>query len=270
MHIIESFCVGKLGDSELCEDMIVVTDAHAAIVDGVSDKTGRLYNGVSAGRFAAAVITHELERLPPAISFPETLASLRSAFNYALDHAGRPPADEALPAAVFVVYSAMRHELWRLGDTSFMINGDANTPLTALDDVNADARATVLRAALAAGASTRDLLASDPGRASIFASLRAQHRYANDPSDPLGYAAFNGNSIPGRYIEIITVSADSEVVLASDGYPRLHNTLAATEDALARDLTQDPLRIGKFPSLNGVDPGCSSFDDRSYIRLRTD
>ena len=57
------------------------------------------------------------------------------------------------------------------------------------------------------------------------------------------------------------------VVLASDGYPRILPTLAASEEALAGLLAADPLCIGPLCGTKGVRPGNVSFDDRAYVRL---
>ena len=51
-------------------------------------------------------------------------------------------------------------------------------------------------------------------------------------------------------------SSSSEIVLASDGYPFLKPTLAASEAALAEQI-----------ATKGIVEGNKSFDDRTYIRF---
>jgi hypothetical protein len=49
VHIIEQFLTSKHGDPGRCEDVIVATDDFAAVVDGATDITGALYEGVTGG-----------------------------------------------------------------------------------------------------------------------------------------------------------------------------------------------------------------------------
>ena len=60
----------------------------------------------------------------------------------------------------------------------------------------------------------------------------------------------------------------SQVVITSDGYPRILPSLQQSEDLLARLLAEDPLCIGPLRSTKGVKPGNASFDDRAYLRIR--
>ena len=64
-----------------------------------------------------------------------------------------------------------------------------------------------------------------------------------------------------------TVSASSEIVLASDGYPFLKPTLAESEEALANQIANDPQNISSFIATKGLVEGNKSFDDRTYIRF---
>ena len=63
------------------------------------------------------------------------------------------------------------------------------------------------------------------------------------------------------------VSSLNEVVLASDGYPFLKPTLAASEAALAEQIANDPQNIHFFIATKGIVEGNKSFDDRTYIRF---
>lgn len=62
-------------------------------------------------------------------------------------------------------------------------------------------------------------------------------------------------------------SSSSEIVLASDGYPFLEPTLAASEAALAEQIANDPQNIHSFIATKGIVEGNKSFDDRTYIRF---
>jgi hypothetical protein len=59
-----------------------------------------------------------------------------------------------------------------------------------------------------------------------------------------------------------------ELVIASDGYPFIGETLAASESELARLLAIDPWCVAELAGTKGVRPGQVSFDDRAYLRVR--
>ena len=63
-------------------------------------------------------------------------------------------------------------------------------------------------------------------------------------------------------------SDSSMVVLASDGYPFLKPTLAESEEALAKQIANDPQNIKYFIATKGIVEGNQSFDDRTYIRIK--
>ncbi len=88
---------------------------------------------------------------------------------------------------MFVIYSSARHELWRVGDASYMINGAANLGSKLIDEFHCAHRAEVLRACLAAGATVAQLLECDPGHERIVPGILAQHQYANRTDHEFGY-----------------------------------------------------------------------------------
>jgi len=57
-------------------------------------------------------------------------------------------------------------------------------------------------------------------------------------------------------------------VLASDGYPDLKETLAASEERLQEILDDDPLLFRKYKATKGMHEGNVSFDDRAYVKLK--
>ena len=70
---------------------------------------------------------------------------------------------------------------------------------------------------------------------------------------------------------IITTSIPdrvSTVVLATDGYPVLQDTLEASERILQEILQKDPLVFREYKSTKGMLEGYVSFDDRTYVKIR--
>ena len=57
-------------------------------------------------------------------------------------------------------------------------------------------------------------------------------------------------------------------MLASDGYPDLKETLAASEERLQEILDDDPLLFRKYKATKGMHEGNVSFDDRAYVKLK--
>ncbi|HUR08414.1 MAG TPA: hypothetical protein VM347_38150 [Nonomuraea sp.] len=138
-----------------------------------------------------------------------------------------------------------------------------------VDRVLAGARAAYLHCLFAAGASSDDLAAVDPGRALILPVLERQSALANcEDAGPFGYGVLDGRPVPRRFIETFQLHDDAcEVVLASDGYLRPSATLASAEAELDTSLRADRLRILAHAATKGVVPGADSFDDRAYVRL---
>ncbi len=271
MRLIEAFLEGKDGESLLCEDAIFVGDSFAAVFDGATDKTDVLYDGVPGGRFAADALVRAMEGMEPEISSNECVATLTIALADAILESGpsRQPRDE--PSASAVIYSAVRSEIWRVGDCSWSVNGQPSLGRKLIDEIVANARAALLNALLIGGSTLDELRSSDPGREMTMPLLEEQYRFRNvaNPGQILGFGALDRTPVPARFIEVTSVGPHCDVVLASDGYPRLLPTLADTEEALAQDLAHDPLRIGQFKATKAVAVGQISFDDRAYVRLRS-
>ncbi len=71
----------------------------------------------------------------------------------------------------------------------------------------------------------------------------------------------------GVRVELIPKKVHT-IILASDGYPLLKNSLEASEQALHHILENDPLLFRLYKATKGVQDGHVSYDDRAYIKLR--
>ncbi|MGO4258564.1 hypothetical protein [Marmoricola sp. RAF53] len=264
--VAESVTVAKTGDPALNEDVVADGPHWLAVCDGATDKSGYRRDGETGGRVAARVIAAAVAALPPGTSPADLVAAANTAYLQAfgtdLDRLGPDR-----PECSFVAVDKASGTVVRVGDVSWRTATELHLGRNAVDDLHAGLRAEHLRGLLAEGATTEELLATDPGRALILPRLRAQAGLRNDPGDgDLAYGAIDGRPVPERHVETWT-TAGPEVVVATDGYPVVLLTLVATEAALAADLVADPLRIGAHPGTKGVRPGDVSFDDRSYVRL---
>jgi glycerophosphoryl diester phosphodiesterase len=187
----------------------------------------------------------------------------------------------ASPLASLVVFDAYTRSLYNLGDCSYgMVFAEGFHPVyneRRVDQLAAHRRAEVLVDHL-----DRDggVVAGDPGRAAIIGSLKEGCFLANAnplqfsphdtlygvPKSDLVYPVFDATSPPALSLLSIP-KGTTDVVLSSDGYPRIFPTLHESEAYLERSLAVDPLRIAEHPSTKGIAPGAVSYDDRTYLRI---
>ena len=269
MNVVERQLVPKKGSLDTCEDGVVVTEYHAAVIDGATDKTGARFEGALGGKFAMQVCAEVIARLAPEVDVFTAVQKITEELGARLP---KELATEDRPSAVMAIYSAPRREIWRLGDVAIWHNGmprGGDLPRKLLDFHAAGVRAAVLSAELAIGRSVDELLHNDCGRSAILPLLMRQGVFANNSdAGDWGYGVVNGQSVPFSFIEKIPVPDVSHtVILASDGYPLVLPTLEETEKHLRGLLQEDPLCIGPLRGTKGVRPDAESYDDRTYLRL---
>ena len=101
----------------------------------------------------------------------------------------------------------------------------------------------------------------------ILPYLKAYTSLANR-NVPFGYDVIDGGNINPDHVQIYAVQRDDRVVMASDGYPKLFDTLEETEIYLKEALESDPICIGLLRGTKGINPGNVSYDDRTYVSFR--
>jgi hypothetical protein len=136
-----------------------------------------------------------------------------------------------------------------------------------IDEITSRARAAYTKALLRSGRHPDEIQAEDPGRKMILPLLGLQNQFANDPHSEFAFPLFNGDPIPEDLREIVPVSKGSEIVLASDGYPRAAPSLEASELILEERLRVDPMMIDPPAQTKGRGLRDISFDDRAYLRF---
>lgn len=277
MQIIEQFLCGKANNEDLNEDRIAVTDHFVALMDGATNRAGSMLEGKTLGRFASETIATAIADLPAdcdARTAVDLLSeSLREKTHNAAAAAGIDFAhDWSAPASAILIYSRARQEIWRVADSTFIVDGGGpQMRFFAQERVWCDLRRAWLQAQMVRGRSVDDLLQDDQswqlltpliGELKVFAN--SDHAMAH----PYGFGVINGGRVPDRYVEVFEAPGAKEIVFASDGYPEVLPTLEATEQALARTLAADPLMYKIHPQVKGLRPGWVSYDDRSYIRFK--
>ena len=303
MRELESWIRSKAGeDMRTCEDGMVVGEHYCAVVDGATSPTGRRWTsaGLTGGQWAANILCEAIPNLKPTLTPQQAIQQLTDAIQQAyrceegaLEVVTANPEERA--TACLIVYSKHRHEIFVVGDCQAIVLDDQRRILQTIqpvkhnDVVMSQARSMMLQIerlldqnknkntnnddddtdnALFEELRQRDQ--QDIGRALIRPLLLGQRLFQNnlDAPKPFRYWAMDGFPIREEGIEVFALSPDAkEIVLASDGYPRLFTTLAETEAHLFDILHQDPQLCEVLPNTKGMREGAESFDDRTYLRL---
>ena len=294
MKIIESSIIGKKSP-EACEDGMVVTDDFIAVIDGSTSKTPKHLNSdMKNGRYAMMLISEYIqEELKADASVDEFCQGVTAyIYNKVYEKLGveerlKEHPEERLTASA-ILYSRTRNEVWMVGDCQAIIDGKLyengkpyeekiarkRVELIAQGLSPAEARKQIepllIKAMLSGQNQTYTVIDGFPvyregvkvvsvsDSSSVQDSVPASDSCSvQDPVSCSGSASAS-DTIP---------SSSSEIVLASDGYPFLKPTLAASEAALAEQIANDPQNIRSFIATKGIVEGNKSFDDRTYIRF---
>ena len=278
-RIAEQACTGKRPAEQqtpdsLCEDGIAVGADFAAVVDGSTSKGSLRVGGKTSGRLAMEILTDAVANdLAPTDDMRQAADKLTARVrrfyeaNGLCDEALRHPENRL--TASLVVYSARRHEVWFMGDCQCRFGGTTYTHPKPTDSLLSAMRCSILRHLVSKGHSIAALQARDLGREWIWPFLKDQCAFQNaTDAGPFGYAVIDGFPPRTDLMRRLPLPESlSELVLASDGYPVVCDTLEASERELSRLLAEDPLCMGEHPSTKGLKPGNTSFDDRTYLRL---
>lgn len=294
MKIIESCIVGKKSP-EACEDGMVVTDDFIAVIDGSTSKTPKHLNpDMKNGRYAMMLISEYIREELKADASVDDFCQGVTAYIYnkvyeklGVEERLKEHPEERLTASA-ILYSRTRNEVWMVGDCQAIIAGKLyengkpyeekiarkRVELIAQGLSPAEARKQIepllIEAMLSGQNQTYTVIDGFPiyregvKVVSVSDSSSVQDSVSSSDScsvqDPVSCSgsASASDTIP---------SSSSEIVLASDGYPFLKPTLAASEAALAEQIANDPQNIHSFIATKGIVEGNKSFDDRTYIRF---
>jgi len=288
MKIIESCIIGKKSQ-EACEDGMVVTDDFIAVIDGSTSKTPKHLNpDMKNGRYAMMLISEYIwEELKADASVDDFCQGVTAyIYNKVYEKLGveerlKEHPEERLTASA-ILYSRTRNEVWMVGDCQAIIDGKlyengkpyeqeiARKRVELIEQGLSPAEARkqieplLIKAMLSGQNQTYTVIDGFPiyregvKVVSVSDSSSVQNSVPASDSVPCSDSASASDTIP---------SSSSEIVLASDGYPFLKPTLAASEAALAEQIANDPQNIRSFIATKGIVEGNKSFDDRTYIRL---
>lgn len=288
MKIIESSIIGKKSP-EACEDGMVVTDDFIAVIDGSTSKTPKHLNpDMKNGRYAMMLISEYIwEELKADASVDDFCQGVTTyIYNKVYEKLGveerlKEHPEERLTASA-ILYSRTRNEVWMVGDCQAIIDGKLYENGKPYEQEIARKRVELIEQGLSPAEARKQI---EP--LLIKAMLSGQNQT---------YTVIDGFPIYREGVKVVSVSdscsvqdsvpasdsvpcsdsvsasgtisvSSSEIVLASDGYPFLKPTLAASEAALAEQIANDPQNIRSFIATKGIVEGNKSFDDRTYIRF---
>lgn len=288
MKIIESSIIGKKSP-EACEDGMVVTDDFIAVIDGSTSKTPKHLNpDMKNGRYAMMLISEYIwEELKADASVDDFCQGVTAyIYNKVYEKLGveerlKEHPEERLTASA-ILYSRTRNEVWMVGDCQAIIDGKlyengkpyeqeiARKRVELIEQGLSPAEARkqieplLIKAMLSGQNQTYTVIDGFPiyregvKVVSVSDSCSVQDSVPASDSVPCSDSASASGTIP---------SSSSEIVLASDGYPFLKPTLAASEASLAEQIANDPQNIHSFIATKGIVEGNKSFDGRTYIRF---
>ena len=264
MEIIEQSLIAK-NPKKKSEDGIVITQDYIAVIDGSTSKTDRRYSLFrSNGRYCMQLISRYIRQAKGNLSCQQFCNGVSRAIashykkSDLLRLAEHP--EERLTASA-IVFSRLNREIWMIGDCQCLVGNEYYDNPKPYEQELAEQRAAIINAY--EGDKTT-FLEHDTAREAIIPHMLETMKQQNKT-----YAVIDGFPIPPQHVRVITLNFQPwEVVLASDGYPFLEPTLAASEERLARQRTNDPLNIGEFKATKAFVQGNDSFDDRTYIRFR--
>ena len=288
MKIIESSIIGKKSQ-KACEDGMVVTDDFIAVIDGSTSKTPKHLNpDMKNGRYAMMLISEYIREELKADASVDDFCQGVTAYIYnkvyeklGVEERLKEHPEERLTASA-ILYSRTRNEVWMVGDCQAIIDGKLYENGKPYEEKIARKRVELIEQGLSSAEARKQI---EP--LLIKAMLSGQNQT---------YTVIDGFPIYREGVKVVSVSdscsvqdsvpasdsvpcsdsvsasgtisvSSSKIVLASDGYPFLEPTLAASEAALAEQIANDPQNIRSFIATKGIVEGNKSFDDRTYIRF---
>lgn len=257
LAISEIFTKGKTPDHNL--DRVCATADFVAVFDGCTPKHEDKKAASEATSCLVDALVSGLTSLDAGSSWDEILSSLTKEASRFVTPYGA--------SATGVIFSRKLMEILVIGDSWVRLDSNEEFFGHKFEGLLTEIRKAFTLQQLAQGSSVKDLQVLDPGRQAILPLLAREKEFRNI-KEPGGYffASLNGDEIPRELTVLIKVpTAAKTVTLASDGYPLLLESLAATEEFLLNDVVADPLRIGDYPGTKAVPPGGIAYDDRSYV-----
>lgn len=263
----ENFLMGKDGISSVCGDAIYQGEHFMAVIDGATSKGIRLWDGKPGHVYVAELLCQAMEHLPRESTAQEAIAFLNEQVRLAYQREGTTlsalPAEEQLQASI-IIYSAARREVWNFGDCKLRINTENYDHKKQVDILLGNLRAFCVEVNKISSGGSDVPEKGDYGREKILPYLKIQNLLANT-NYSFGYDIINGGAIRPEHVKVYAIQKGDHVVLATDGYPKLFDTLSECETYLHDALRTDRECIYLLRGTKGVGQGDETFDDRAFL-----
>lgn len=266
----EYITVSKTGDERGNHDGLVINGNYLAVIDAYQARGWRAWDGKPAGIFAKNIIVSTLGNLVGDLDAAEVITRLEKELQKQSALCMETFRDDeiyAYPQARVLIYSAAKREIWRLGDSPFVIDGKLYEKKSETLEKARQKRVEVTEHFLANDRTDlKDLIDHDYGRSAAMELIVQEERRVDGVESLSGRADVDMDKLLSN-VEVFPVEVDQEVILASDGFPRILPTLDESEDWLAAERARDPLFIHDYQALKGATDEDMGYDDRSYIRF---
>ena len=268
--VTESFVKSK-STPEKCEDCLVVTENFIAVIDGVTSKSDFRYDGKTTGRIAAEILEALFQNLQEKATLHQMLeeANRRFAAFYASVSFPYDKRKVGLQA-VCAVYSKYYQEIWMIGDCQVSVDGNVYLNSGRVGNLLSDFRSLILHIR----EKKKELRDEEilQARELLIPWMLDAAVFMNDDTTEYGFARINGEKIPDSLLRTISLEPNisHEIVMTSDGYPEVKQSLAEAERCLEEVCKADPHCYKSYKSTKGIQKGNTSFDDRTYIRFFTE
>lgn len=258
--------MGKKSNPSICEDGLVIGEHLVAVIDGVTSKGVRLWEGKTSGCYAKDILSEYLRKNVERQNAEELLQNLDAILQKNIRKYAENLPREEYPRAAVIIYNDFYKEIWSYGDCQCRINEEVYTHAKKIDELNSDLRALYLEYQISQGKDIEKLKQQDLGRKEIQKYLMMQFAFENK-AGYFGYPVLNGMGIETSMIKCYSVKEGDTVILASDGYPVLERSLEECEKKLKNVKEADPMCFRLFRSTKGIQPGDVSFDDRTFCKF---
>ena len=171
---MERFVCGK--NDESCGDGIFVNEDFIAVVDGVTPKGNKMWDGKKGDEYAKNVMLEKLDSIPKDISALDMMNTLSEELRNK---------SEGLPRAewlrnTIIVYSKYHKQVWSLGDCQCLINKEYHKSTKKIDKLMGELRSFAIQALIKTGVTEEDIRQNDVAREMILPFLKLQQYLEND------------------------------------------------------------------------------------------
>jgi len=266
--IVEYFISSKKANQEQCEDALILTSRYIGVADGASGSGEIFIGSKTCGKWISEAISVAFSALSLDEPIPDVL-------EYINDYICGMYRNESIydflessvmgrPCATMAFCDLANREVVMVGDCQCIVNGRLYVTEGRLEKVLAEIRSVINANLLTSGYALNHIIERDLGREYIMPILQNRKIFQNATvKSEFVYYAVDGFAVPPEGVIKIKINeGPGDVVLATDGYPKIYNTLDQSEKYLADLLTEE-----KYKSTKGLSVGGNSFDDRAYVKI---